>query len=159
MASILENTNLSFFTIPAAWACAIIPHFYAAALYESSSTNKFDNTQPRALIGKLEADQTLSQATKDKIKRAEGAQQNGFENVALFAAAVTAGNVGGVDTFWLNALSLGYLSSRVLYNLIYINNSTPGLAAMRSTVFISGVGMIMTLFVKAGNALNAARKL
>jgi len=42
--------------------------------------------------------------------------------------------------------------------LIYINNESTGAANVRSVVFVGGIGMIMTLFVKAGNAL-ASRSL
>jgi uncharacterized MAPEG superfamily protein len=63
-------------------------------------------------------------ATKDTIIRAEGAQQNGFENVGLFASAVVAGNIAGLDNRTLNILSSGYLASRAVYNYIYINNKT-----------------------------------
>jgi uncharacterized MAPEG superfamily protein len=63
-------------------------------------------------------------ATKEKIIRAEGAQQNGFENVGLFAAAVVAGNIAKLDNTTLNYLSGGYLASRVLYNFVYINNQS-----------------------------------
>jgi len=96
--------------------------------------------------------------TKNRIFRAEGAQQNGFENVGLFAAAVVAGNMAGLSATTLNGLTYGYLGSRVLYNLIYINNESTGAANVRSVVFVGGIGMIMTLFVKAGNAL-ASRSL
>lgn len=72
----------------------------------------------------------------------------------MFAAAVVAGNMAGLGASTLNTLSGGYLVSRVLYNLIYISNETPAAANTRSIVFVSGIGMIMTLFVKAGNALS-----
>ena len=82
--------------------------------------------------------------------RAQGAQQNGFENVGLFAAAVVAGNLAHLDPTWLNALSVGYVLSRMGYNLIYINNTTAALATTRTVVFIAGQSMLMTLFVMAG---------
>lgn len=85
--------------------------------------------------------------------RAEAAQTNGFENLAFFASAVVAANVAGVPTATLNTLSGGYLASRVLYNLIYINNTSEAMANARSVVFVSGIGMIFTLFIKSGNLL------
>ncbi|MCJ1285383.1 hypothetical protein MMC26_004723 [Xylographa opegraphella] len=145
--------NFSLYTIPAAWVLALVPHAYATQLYDSKSAHKFDLTQPRSLAGKVADDQTLDAATKNRVIRAEGAQQNGFENIGLFAAAVVAGNVAGVDNWWLNALSGGYLVSRVVYNVIYINNESVALANTRTGVFLSGVGMCMTLFVMAGNRL------
>lgn len=85
--------------------------------------------------------------------RAEAAQTNGFENLAFFASAVVAGNLAGLPAQTLNTLSGGYLISRVLYNLIYINNTSKAIANTRSVVFVSGVGMIFTLFIKSGNIL------
>ncbi|KAL1306396.1 hypothetical protein AAFC00_005103 [Neodothiora populina] len=139
--------NLSLYCIPAAWVLSIIPHFYAASL------GKFDNKYPRGYIKAVEADQAVDKATKGKILRAEAAQQNGFENVGLFAAAVVAGNIAKLDNWTLNALAGGYLASRVAYNLIYITNETDAMANARTMAFLSGVGMIFTLFIKSGNAL------
>lgn len=87
------------------------------------------------------------------ITRAEGAQTNGFENMGIFAAAVVAGNMAGLPAQTLNLLSGGYIASRVLFNLIYINHTTELGAAARSVTFFTGLGFVMTLFVKSGNAL------
>jgi uncharacterized MAPEG superfamily protein len=108
------------YTIPAAWVLCITPHAYAIAL----GGKKFDNKTPRPYTSSLKDDQTIDSATKDKIIRAEGAQQNGFENVGLFAAAVVAGNVAGVSNSTLNYLTSGYLASRAIYVWIYINNQS-----------------------------------
>ncbi|KAF2430677.1 hypothetical protein EJ08DRAFT_633411 [Tothia fuscella] len=149
-ANILDTTrNYSLYTIPLAWALAIAPHMYAASLGGS----KFDNTAPRTYTSSLKEDQTLDKATKDKIIRAEGAQSNGFENLPLFAAAVVAGNVAKLDNWSLNALSGGYLISRVVYNVLYVNNTTEGTANARSVSYLSGIGILFTLFIKSGNAL------
>ncbi|KAJ4397800.1 hypothetical protein N0V93_002037 [Gnomoniopsis smithogilvyi] len=149
-ANLLDLTrNYSLYTIPAAWVVAIAPHFYAASL----GGKAFDNRSPRTYTSSLKDNQALDAATKQRIIRAEGAQQNGFENVGLFAAAVVAANIAKVDNWTLNALSGGYLASRVLYNLVYINNETDSMAGARSAAFLSGIGMIFTLFIKSGNAL------
>jgi len=87
------------------------------------------------------------------IIRCEGAQSNGFENLAFFATGVLAGNLAGLPASTLNGLTGAYLASRVLYNFIYITNTSEAVANVRSVVFISGVGLICTLFVKAGNVL------
>lgn len=91
--------------------------------------------------------------TKDKIIRCEGAQSNGFENLAFFATAVVAGNLAGLPSETLNTLSFGYIASRVVYNFIYITNTTGAMASLRSVVFLTGIGQIFTLFNKSGNAL------
>ncbi|MCJ1257921.1 hypothetical protein MMC24_005749 [Lignoscripta atroalba] len=152
MSSIFDLTrNFSLYTIPVAWALSLAPHVYAVSLYQSASSKSFDNTKPRALVTKLPEDQTLDQVTKDRIVRAEGAQMNGFENLSLYAAAVLAGNMANLDNSWLNMLSGGYLASRVLYNLVYVNNESSTAANARTAIYMGGMGMIMTLFVQAGN--------
>lgn len=92
--------------------------------------------------------------------RAEAAQLNNFENLPLFASAVVAGNLAGLSSQTLNVLSGGYLASRVLFNLIYINGTTQTAASARSLTYLAGMGMVFTLFIKAGNALkNSAANL
>jgi len=120
----------------------------------------------------LEKDQTIDQAvsslslvlfpgrqthpiqTKDRFSRIKGAQQNGFENLGFFAAAVLAGNRAGLSPGTLNGLSAGYILSRVAYTVFYINNTDPKLADLRSVLWLVGVGQCMTLLIKAGNILS-----
>lgn len=149
MASFLDLTrNFSFYTIPGAWVLAITPHIYATLLHDRRSPEtKFDQVSPRTLLPSLDSNQTLDTQTKQTIIRAEAAQNNGWENIGLFAAAVVAGNVAHVDSWWLNTLSFGYLGSRVVYNLLYIGGFGPA----RSTAYMAGIGMIFTLFIKSGN--------
>ncbi|KAL9076179.1 MAG: hypothetical protein Q9161_001226 [Pseudevernia consocians] len=156
MASLPATPGLSLYTIPIAWILSLLPHLYAVKTYETASSKKFDNTQPRSLIGTVAADQSLSKATKDTIIRAEGAQQNGFENLGIFAAGVVAGNVAALDPAYLNALSMAYIASRVAYNLVYINNTTLAVANVRSVVYISSSVLIFTMFLSAGNAMRRA---
>jgi uncharacterized MAPEG superfamily protein len=148
------STNYSFYTIPAAWLLSILPHFYAIILYSRSSHKRFDNRHPRSLISKLEGDQTIDKATKERIIRAEGAQQNGFENLGLFAATVTAGNVAGLVPETLNMLTGAYLLSRTVYNLVYIYGDTGALASLRTTIYTTGIVILSTIFVMAGNAVS-----
>lgn len=97
---------------------SIAPHFYAASL------GKFDNKNPRTYTRDTESDQSIDKATKATIVRAEGAQQNGFENLGLFAAAVVIGNVAKLPNETLNGLAAAYLASRVAYNGLYIAGTT-----------------------------------
>ncbi|KUJ16517.1 uncharacterized protein LY89DRAFT_707728 [Mollisia scopiformis] len=152
MASGLFDTtkNYSLYAVPAAWLCAFIPHAYAAF-----SSKSFDNRSPRTYSESLAKDQTLDQAKKNCILRAESAQMNGFENLPLFTTALLAGNLASLPSSTLNTFAAAYLASRVLYNFIYINNTTETMANVRSLVFISGVGMCMSMFVMSGNALKS----
>lgn len=151
MASLFDSSqNMSLFTIPLAWMLSIAPHWYASLLYRKASARKIDSRQPRALINIVAENQSIDSATKARFMRAQGAQQNGFENIGLFAAAVVAGNMAHLHHTWLNALSVGYVLSRIVYNLVYINNTTAALATTRTVVFVTGQSMLMTLFVLAG---------
>jgi uncharacterized MAPEG superfamily protein len=91
--------------------------------------------------------------TKARILRCEGAQTNGFENLGLFATAVLAGNLAGLPAQTLNTLSSGYCLSRIVYNFIYINNTSEAMANTRTMVFLAGIGQIFTLFIQSGNIL------
>lgn len=153
MTSFLSTPGLSFYAIPVAWALSLTPHLYAVKVYERASSKKFDNTQPRSLTSTIGSDQSLDKDTKNTIIRAEGAQQNGFENLGLFAAAVVAGNAVALETQYLNVLTGAYIASRCLYNLIYLNNTTPALANIRSCVYIASSAIIFTLFVSTGNQM------
>lgn len=149
MSSLLATTsNYSFYSIPVAWALAMAPHVYATSLSKT-----FDNRSPRTYCNIVENDQTIDKATKEKIIRCEGAQTNGFENLAFFASAVVAGNLAGIPANTLNLLSGGYLLSRIAYTFIYINNTTVAAGNVRSLAWIAGVAQIFTLFIKSGNLL------
>ena len=76
-----------------------------------------------------------------------------MENISLFAAAVIAGNMAHLSTSYLNGLSIAYVVSRAVYNVLYTTNTTAGMAQARSMVFFVGVGCMMILFIGAGNKL------
>jgi uncharacterized MAPEG superfamily protein len=152
MTTLIPTQNLSLYSIPLAWLLSLAPHVYATTLHDSRSTQKFDNSSPRKLIPSLSTNQSLDTTTKETIIRAEAAQQNGFENLGLFAAAVVAANVAKVDAWWVNVLSLGYLGSRAAYNVLYVR----GAGGARTVVFLGGVGVIFMLFIQAGNKIRGA---
>ncbi|SJX60456.1 uncharacterized protein SRS1_11769 [Sporisorium reilianum f. sp. reilianum] len=140
-----SGPNYSYYTIPAAWVIAILPHFIAVAL----AKDKFKNAAPRQLLADLLAKKDKTALDK-KIIRAESAQLNGFETLGLYAAGIVAANVAGVPSSQLNQLSIGYLASRILFNLLYIYVTDEATATLRSAAYISGIGIISTLFIKAG---------
>ncbi|KAF2235905.1 hypothetical protein EV356DRAFT_499129 [Viridothelium virens] len=161
MATIIDpSRNLSYYAIPAAWLFAVLPHTYAVALYmsrSSKSSKAVDLSKPRTMLKDLEGDQSVDSATKNAIIRAESAHTNGMENLGFFATAVVAANTAGVDTGLLNTLSWGYVASRLVYNLVYLNNTTQGIALMRTLVFFSGIGLCVGMFVSAGNKASGLR--
>lgn len=71
----------------------------------------------------------------------------------MYAASVVAGNVAGVETARLNALTAAYLLSRVLYTFVYVHlQENAKVAVLRPFVWLAGIFLIMTLFVSAGQA-------
>lgn len=114
----------------------------------------FENQHPRAFVNKISQLAKTSPNAR-KFLRAEAANQNAFETIGLFAAAIVAGNVAGLGSKTLNALAGGYLASRAVYNILYVNVSTSALGAnLRSIAYVSSIGIIATAFIKAGNAFN-----
>lgn len=66
---------------------------------------------------------------------------------------MVAGNVAGLESTVLNGLAYGYVASRVVYNVVYVNNTSKVMASGRSVVWMSGVGCCFGLFILAGNRL------
>jgi uncharacterized MAPEG superfamily protein len=97
----------------------------------------------------------IPKKTLRRISRAKAATANGFETLGLYAASVVAGNVAGVSTARLNKLTLAYVLSRVVYNYTYVAlQDNARMAGLRPLVWMAGIGIIFTLFVSAGKALN-----
>ncbi|RTE71637.1 hypothetical protein BHE90_013944 [Fusarium euwallaceae] len=94
---------------------------------------------------------------KQLILRAKAATENGFETIGYFAAGVAAANHAGVRAPALNALSFGYVACRTAYNVAYVwLQADRRLCWVRSVVWTVGIGLITTLWVKAGNSMLAA---
>ncbi|KAK8864648.1 hypothetical protein IAR55_001898 [Kwoniella newhampshirensis] len=147
--------NLSFYSIPVAWALALAPHAYAMTLYnaeKSATAPEWDICMPRKNISNVK-DAKMSPASQDKYLRAESAQENGFANIPLYAAAIIAGNLARLSPSTLNTAAGVYLASRVAYNVIYTTNTSKFMGNVRTATFLTGVFTCFTLFVKAGNKL------
>ena len=153
MSSLIAETNVSLYTLPVFWILCLLPRFYAAYTYTTSTSKPLDMLLPRALAARASADPALQHATRDRIVRAEAAQANGLENVGYFAAAVVAGNMAGLSKTVVNCLSVGYLLSRGLYSWLYVVGDTKTMAIARTGVFFSGQGLIWALFIMAGNKM------
>ncbi|KAI0403461.1 hypothetical protein F4802DRAFT_290485 [Xylaria palmicola] len=148
--SFLGEKNISYFTIPVVLFTALWPRSYSA--FKGPGQKYFDPTNPRTFASRLEKSD-LDKETVARILRAESASSNGFENLPLFAAAVVAGNSAGLGAGTMNALSLAYVASRVVYNWVYIFlGSNRQLAGLRTPVWFVGVGTALAMFVKAGLA-------
>ncbi|CAO1628923.1 unnamed protein product [Jaminaea pallidilutea] len=141
--------NLSLIVPPLLWVNSILPHFYAVAL----TGGNFTNRAPREYSASISRKQTKT-PTDEKFLRAEAASQNGFENLAWASAAIVAANLAKLPAKDINTLAVGYLLSRVLYNLSYIFSTTEVASYIRSVTFVGGVGILMKLFVSSAYALN-----
>ena len=123
--------TIAFWTILAAIA---LP-WLMAALKKSplAVSGKYSNRAPRAMQPKLEG---LSQ-------RAHWAEQNSFEILPAFVAAVLVAHLAGAEQVLVDQLTIGFIASRVLYSICYLMNW----ASLRSLVWMVGLLFIVGLFV------------
>ncbi|KAI0123905.1 hypothetical protein BJ170DRAFT_640990 [Xylariales sp. AK1849] len=141
--------NFTFYTVPAAFVLLFIPKLYSFAVggkyLDPASPKKY---QPAI----LDADD-LDHKIKCRILRAESAFANGLETIAFYAAAVASINAVKVDSKTANILSLVYLVTRVMYNIVYvILQDNPRWAPVRTTTWFAGIGIIFAMFTLAGAA-------
>lgn len=110
---------------------------YVSTVVAKASAGGFSpkhNHDPRAFLANVQG----------MAKRANNAQQNGFEIAPAFAAAVIIAHVvGGAEQAVLDQLAIAFVISRVLYTLCYVADW----AMLRSLVWFVGIGLIISLFV------------
>lgn len=93
----------------------------------------------------------MPRQTKQRILRAKGASENGFESLSLFIGGVIAANQAGLETSTLNSLSIGYLLIRLAYVFAYVKlGENAKLAPIRSLIWVTSVGISLTMYIKAG---------
>jgi uncharacterized MAPEG superfamily protein len=126
-----EPMTIAFWTILAAialpWLMAVLKKSPMAA------SGKYSNRAPRAMQPKL---QGLSQ-------RAHWAEQNSFEILPAFIAAVFVAHFAGAEQATVNLLAVGFIASRVIYSICYLMNW----ASLRSVIWMVGLLFIVGLFV------------
>ena len=153
-------SNISLYCVPIAWLLALSPRGYSVLTFTRHSKNlqKIDSAHlrtPRTFKDIAASDASVPQLYRERIVRAESASLNGLENLGLFAAAVAVGNAAKLDVGVLNRLALGYVASRALYNVIFLNNDTNRFIFVRTAVFMVGTAINIMLFVLAGMAFNS----
>jgi uncharacterized MAPEG superfamily protein len=88
---------------------------------------------------------------QQRILRAKGASENGFESLGLFIGGVLAANQAGLDVGVINSLSIGYLVARCVYVFAYVKlGENRKLAGLRSLCWAVSVGLALTMWIKAG---------
>ncbi len=92
----------------------------------------FDNRHPREWLARQEGWRA----------RANAAQQNSWEALAMFAAAVLTAHVAGGAQPTVDLLSGAFVVARVLFIALYVVDQ----ATLRSIVWIAGVGCCVGLF-------------
>ncbi|EQL03349.1 Membrane associated eicosanoid/glutathione metabolism-like domain protein [Ophiocordyceps sinensis CO18] len=134
--------------IPAAFFLCWAPHMYAAGVLAGKV---YDNANPRDFRDNVVKSEALEKATKQRILRAEGASQNGFESLGFFAAAVVAGNMAGLGATELNALSVSYVATRLAFVVVYVHFQTDRWWSTPRTAFwLAGIGLVFRLWIRAG---------
>lgn len=155
--------------VPPALILALLPRFYSGL--SGPGARLFDRNNPRGFIDilkKAEIEEEVRNTIvsmkvrkltifqlRGQLLRAEACSANGFEALPFFAAAVTAGNAAGVSAGIMNALTLLWLASRILYTYVYIFQSgreklAVGQAPLRFKVWSVGATICMSMFVMAG---------
>ena len=109
-----------------------IPRFFVAR-GQAQQPEGYDNAHPRAQQAKLSG----------VAARAHAAHQNAIEAFAPFAAGVLACKLSGVDADQVAALSMAFVTLRIVYLLLYLKN----LATPRSIVWI--LAFLLTLALLA----------
>jgi uncharacterized MAPEG superfamily protein len=92
---------------------SIAPHFYAIALFNKErapGTEEFDLCNPASNGSKVK-DAKLSPAMAERFQRAEGAQNNGFITLGLFAAAIVSAARGGLK-LWSDVCAATLIAGR-----------------------------------------------
>ena len=79
-----------------------------------------------------------------------------MENMAFVVGAVLSGVMMKLDAGFMNRMLGLYMASRVLYIISYISTERQPLSYLRTIAYNAGIGILMTIYWKAGNALLSA---
>lgn len=112
---------------------AILP--YLMIVVAKAGATGFDNRRPRAWYEQAEGYR----------RRAVWAQQNSFEILPLFVAAVIIAHLAAASQAWIDALAIAFIASRVAYAVCYLAD----LHLARSLVWTLGFACCVALFIIA----------
>jgi len=145
------SSPVSILAIPAMWVVSYYPSILKGSVL--SKAGEYNNVQPRSNIARLSEKKDISPELVARAARMEGAHLNGLENLPFFGLAVLAGNYAGVDNPTLNKVSGLYILTRILYNYIYITNTTQRASVFRSVIWMTSLSFPFYLFFKAAQLL------
>ncbi|KAF7289689.1 hypothetical protein HMN09_01332000 [Mycena chlorophos] len=141
------DSPLSLYSIPAVWLTAFAPIVLRTVAVKK--VKGWNNVAPRNNTARVSGDKNIPPDVIARIQRMEAAHTNGNENFPLWAAAVLAANFAGLDNRRVNTLSIAYFLGRCLYNVIYISQTTPAMANLRSVVFFGILPIPIYLLIAA----------
>ena len=105
----------------------------ATAKFGSGKFKPGHNHDPRAFLDKLDG----------FPRRAHAAQLNSYEINPFFAAAVIIAHItDNASLVTIDVLAVLFLTSRLLYIIFYLAD----LAALRSIIWLVGLGLVVALF-------------
>ncbi len=118
----------------------LIPYLLSTAggYFRLKQFGRLDNKNPRA----------QGAALTGLGARVQAAQQNAWEALPVFSAAVLVAHVSGADAQKSAWAAMLFLGARVLHTAFYMAN----LDILRSTIFLVGLGSCIWLFVLAAQA-------
>jgi uncharacterized MAPEG superfamily protein len=95
-------------------------------------------------LGSIDHHQPRLQATELRgvAARAYAAQQNAWEGVVLFSAAIIVAHLAGADASWSAVTAVAFVVTRVLHAAFYIADIPP----LRTGVFVLGLLCCVSLF-------------
>lgn len=102
-------------------AACLLPYIFAMIAKIAGGFKGSDNKNPREFLSK----------TTGLAARANAAQQNSFESLPLFIAAILMAEYMVIAQFWIMTFGIAYLVLRVLYGLCYLAN----LSTLRSVIW------------------------
>ncbi|KAF8155903.1 hypothetical protein B0H34DRAFT_513464 [Crassisporium funariophilum] len=149
------QSPLSLYAIPAMWVVSYYPVFAKSFIMRKAGA--WNNVAPRGNIGRLPEKKNISPELAARLTRMEGAHLNGVENIAFFGLAVLVGNYAGLDDVTLNTASGLYLLARMVYNYIYINQTTVRTSQFRSLTWAASLGFPFYLFIKSAQQVAAQK--
>ncbi|KAJ3509739.1 hypothetical protein NLJ89_g5058 [Agrocybe chaxingu] len=134
------NSPLSLYSIPVVWFTSFYPNFWKFLIINRTvGYNKYPRTNLSRAKG---AKDRISPELSGRLERMEGAHLNGNEALPLWAAAVLAGNLVGLDNRWMNNMSASYVVLRLLFNHLYINFNHIANGVPRTVVFFVGLSSV-----------------
>ncbi|THH00430.1 hypothetical protein EW026_g2101 [Hermanssonia centrifuga] len=145
------DTPLALYSIPAIWYTAFYP--VNAKFVSMLKTTGYDNLKPRANTGRVKELPFVDTKVAERYARLDGAHENGMENLPLWIGAILAGHIAGLSNRTMNIFSVAYITTRMLYNYVYINQSTIAQSNLRSGLYFFGLSMPLTLLIKSANKL------